>query len=215
MTNKLINFLAGIRILEEVESPINGKIIVQTDLAWGPHILVEGLSQSGGVVKRVWKPLFSKVKRDFPDIKSILILGLGGGTIAKFSKQFWPEAKIVGVEIDALMVEMGKKHLGLMNVNVETHIEDAYHYLTNVTNHFDLILVDIYAGRSIPEEFTTVKFANLVKQILTDNGVAVFNRLYGGEHTSKAEKFLKILKLEFPSVEDFYPEANVMYICRK
>jgi spermidine synthase len=209
--------LGGIKILEKVQSPLNGEIVVQTDLAWGPHILVEGLSQSGGVIKKVWKPLFLKLKN--LKFKNILILGLGGGTVAKFSNKYWPEAKITGVELDPEMVRLGEKHLGLMNVKVETYIQDAFEYLSNrkskISNHFDLVFIDIFTGRSVPEKFTTESFVKEVKKILTNNGVAVFNCLYGGQNTSKTEKFVKILKKVFSDVDAVYPIANVMYICKK
>ncbi len=212
---KILKLLGGIRVLEEIYSPVNGKIVVQTDLAWGPHILVDGLSQSGGVVKDVWKPVFRKLKNYKLNPKNCLILGLGGGTIAKFSRKNWPDAKITGVELDPLMVKMGEKYLGLMNANVETHIEDAYKLLARSKAQFDLVLVDIYEGRSVPEKFTTETFAKIIKKTLSDKGVVVFNRLYGGQNTSKAEKFLKILKKVFPEVNELYPQANVMYICNK
>ena len=52
--SKLLDFLSGTQILEEIDSPINGQLTVVRDLAWGVHIKGGGLTQSGGVAKLVW-----------------------------------------------------------------------------------------------------------------------------------------------------------------
>ena len=62
---KLENFLSGAKILEEVKSPINGKLTVMRDLAWGVHIQADGITQSGGVAEKVWNSSLKKVKKDF------------------------------------------------------------------------------------------------------------------------------------------------------
>ena len=60
--NKTLDFLTGIKILEEVESLINGKLAVVRDLAWGTYIKGGGLTQSGGVAEKVWKTSLKEVK---------------------------------------------------------------------------------------------------------------------------------------------------------
>ena len=97
---KLEDFLSGTRILKEVDSPVNGHIVVKTDLAWGTHIQAGGLTQSGGVVESVWKSTFKELKELRTEkIKDVLILGLGGGTIAKLVRGNFPDAKIVSAII--------------------------------------------------------------------------------------------------------------------
>ena len=49
------HFMKVLEFLEEVESPINGKIAVTRSLAFGTYISVGGLTQSGGVLKNIWK----------------------------------------------------------------------------------------------------------------------------------------------------------------
>ena len=47
----------------------------------GIYIQANGLTQSGGIVESIWKSTLRQIKAK--DINSILILGLGGGTLAK------------------------------------------------------------------------------------------------------------------------------------
>lgn len=206
--------MLGTKILEDRNSPINGKIRVVKDLAWGTHIQAEGLTQSGGVVESIWRSTLKNLRTK--KLKNCLILGLGGGTAAKLVRKFWPEAKIVGVEVDLIMVELGKKYMGLEEIEVEIKIGDAQaiiNQLSTINKEFDLILVDLYVGDKVPEKFKSDEFLELVLRLLTDNGTAVFNRLYYGEKRPEAMKFGKKLEKVFPKVEYFYPEANLMLLC--
>lgn len=214
-----MNFLLGTKTLEEVESPINGKISVIKSLAFGTYIQVEGLTQSGGVVYNVWKTTLKKVKKQKLDVQSCLILGLGGGSAARIVKKFWPDAKITGVDKDPIIVELGKKYLSLDEENVKVVINDVEELLSShkslVTSHkYELVLVDMYVGTEVPKQFESGNFVRSVKKLLKKDGVAVFNRLYYGEKRTIARKFLDILSKHFSSVTPIYPEANVMFVSR-
>jgi spermidine synthase len=213
-TMKKVNFLPGTKVLEEIESPINGKIVVLKSLGLGTYIQVEGLTQSGGVMHGVWRTTLKKIKNRRQEVKDSLILGLGGGTAASLIKKYWPEITITGVDIDPVIVDLGKKYLGMPEV--ERVIGDAYEYCQQQEKsekRYDLILVDVYVGYEVPKKFQREKFIKLVKSLLTKNGIIVFNRLYFDEKRSLAMKFSKKLEKIFPKVETVFPEANIMFIC--
>jgi len=221
------DFLKGTKILEEIESPINSKLTVVRDLAWGVHITSQGLTQSGGIVYEVWRSTLRKVHslpalpsgRSFV-VRRCLILGLGGGSAAKLVRKFWPKAKITGVEIDQIMIDMGKKYLELEELNVKIIVADAFKFLkipvrphVPIRDRYDLVLVDLYVGDQVPRNFETYKFLRSLRDSLTESGLAVFNRLYFGEKRTEAVKFGEKLEKIFPKVEIFYPQANTMLIC--
>ncbi|MBI2103535.1 fused MFS/spermidine synthase [Candidatus Woesebacteria bacterium] len=217
--NKLQQVLSGQKILEEVDSPINGHLVVKRDLAWGTYIQANGVTQSGGVAELVWRSTLRKVKGKRQEVKDCLILGLGGGSIAKIVRKNWPSAKITGVEIDPIMVELGNRHLALGNRKVEIVISDAYKFCKSsaqslVPSAFDLICVDLYCGDKYPKKFESLDYIQLVRTVLANAGMAVFNRLYYGEKRKEAVKFGNKLEKVFSNVEWFYPEANLMFICR-
>ncbi len=214
---KLIDFLSGTKILEEAESPMNGKITVIQSLAFGTYIQVGGLTQSGGIIHDVWKKPLKIVQRTKRKAQRCLILGLGGGTVVKLIKRLWPNAKVVGVDIDPVMVELGKKHLGLGEYDLKVVIGDAYEYLNqryeSKSKKFNLVLLDLYVGDEFPSKFESEDFVNLVKKSLSKGGVAVFNRLYYGEKRAQSMKFGEKLEGSFKKVDIVFPEANVMFIC--
>jgi spermidine synthase len=202
--------MLGSKVLEEKFSPINGRIQVLKTLGLGTYIQVNDLTQSGGVVESIWKSTLKKVLGIKPSVGNCLILGLGGGSAAKWVRRNWPQAEIVGVDIDSIMVELGKKYLELEKYKIEIIIADAYKFL----NHkFDLILVDIYQGDKIPDKFETEKFIQAVYSHLKTEGIAIFNRLYYQDKRSLAIKFARKLEKVFMNVDYFYPEANIMFVC--
>jgi len=203
--------MLGTKILEERESKFNGHLKVLRSLGFGTYIQADGLTQSGGIVGVIWKSTLRKVNSEKLIIKSCLILGLGGGTVAKYVRLYWPDAKIKGVDIDSDMIALGKKYLGLDQINVEIKIKDAY----NFSGKFDLIVIDLYNGEHFPDKFGSTEFLNKIKASIKKNGAAIFNRTYYGDKRPGTVKFGNKLKKIFPNVEWFYPEANLLFICRK
>jgi spermidine synthase len=197
----------------ETYSKINGRVEVSKELIWGTSIKCGGLTQSGSLIESIWKKPLKIAKNKKPQINNCLILGLGGGSSAKLVRKAYPAAKIVGVDLDPIMVELGKKYLQLDKSEVDIKIVDAFKFTQKTKEKFDLILVDLYQGRQTPEEFTTSEFINMVNKILNTDGVALFNKLYGGDARPAAVKFLKKLESVFGNVDPVYPLANVVFIC--
>ena len=216
-----IDFLTGTWLIDEAKSPINGKVQVVKSFAFGTYLQVGRLTQSGGVVYGVWRTTLRKVKKQKQEIKNCLILGLAGGSVAKLVRKFWgDEVKMTGVDIDSVMVELGKKHLGLGKHNVNVIIEDAYEFLRKTLKSkrktkYDLICVDLYVGDKYPAKFEEDEFLKLILKLLSNEGMAVFNRLYYDEKRAQAMKFGKTLEKYFASVTPVFPQANIMFVCSK
>ena len=200
--------MLGMKILEERKSKFNGDIKVVRSLGYGTYLQVGGITQSGGVVEEIWKKTLCFVNRKSFIMNRCLILGLGGGTVAKLIRKYWPNEKITGVEIDPVMVELGNRYLALDGSEIEIEIGDAYDYCL-VPTAFDLVIVDIYCGDEFPEKFEEEEFLRK----LTKNKLVIFNRLYFGEKRKEAVKFGNKLEKIFRKVEWFYPQANLMLLC--
>jgi hypothetical protein len=79
--------LLGIKVLEERESKFNGHLKVSRSLGFGIYIQAEELTQSGGIVETIWKQTIRKIKSQKSKVRNCLILGLGGGTVAKLGQK--------------------------------------------------------------------------------------------------------------------------------
>ncbi len=130
--------MIGTTVLEERESKYNGHIKVVRTWGMGTYIqaggfnpIQSGLTQSGGIVESIWNSTLKQIHSSQLTIHSILVLGLGGGTLAKLLRKKYPDAKITGVEIDPIMIELGKKYLDLDKYNIDIKIADANNFNLN------------------------------------------------------------------------------------
>ncbi len=204
------------KVLEERKSKFNGNIRVLQTWGMGTYIQAGGLTQSGGIVENIWKNTLRKVKGKRQEVKDVLILGLGGGTVAKLVRKNWSETKIIGVDIDPIMIELGKKYLELNNYNIDIRIADASNLsnLSNLSNQkYDLIIVDLYQGDKFPKKFESENYIQLMRTVLSSKGIIVFNRLRYKSKKEEAEKFGKKLQKYFRKVDYYYPPANLMFFC--
>lgn len=198
--------MLGTTVLEERKSEFNGNIKVVRSLGFGTYIQVNNLTQSGGVVESIWRSALKQIHRSPITVHRSLILGLGGGTVAKLVRKYWPDAEIAGVEIDPVMVELGTRYLALGTSKTKIVIADAYDF---DSSGFDLVIVDVYRGDIFPKKFEKEEFLKK----LANNKLVVFNRLYFGEKRKEAVKFGNKLEKIFKKVEWYYPQANLMLFC--
>ena len=167
------------KLVEQKQSEINGTI--QVYKLWGKYSLrVDNLTQSGGLVKDIWQKALQAIKQYQPSpVKTCLILGLGGGTAAALVNRFWPQALITAIELDPVMIKLGKKYLNLGQVkHLKIINADAFSAIKHLKINFDLILVDLYHGQTIPSQALKPAFLNQLKRLKSPQGVIIFNFLY-------------------------------------
>jgi spermidine synthase len=198
------------KILEEHESQFSGPVKVVS--TWGYKYIATGiLTQSGGLVKDVWDQTLKQYGRKN---KNWLILGLAGGTIAKVVSDCLKPNKIVGVEIDPLMIELGKKYLDLNKINnLEIVVKDAKSYILHLPLHlhFDFILVDMYLGDKLPDFVYDPVFLKKLRKL---GQLVIFNHLfYDPGKKQKAENLVDKLKLIFKEVILVRKLTNILIIC--
>lgn len=78
--------------------------------------------------------------------RTVLILGLGGGSAARVIRALAPSARIVGVERSAEVVRAARRHLDLDALKLEVVIEDARTFLGEGRGRFDAVVEDVFAG---------------------------------------------------------------------
>ncbi|HEY5128376.1 MAG TPA: fused MFS/spermidine synthase [Bradyrhizobium sp.] len=113
----------------------------------------------------------------FPqDIKRVLVLGLGAGSIPDYLHRFLPDATIDTVELDPGVIDVAKKYFGLRETKNFHLIEaDGRVFLNRHAEPYDLIFVDAFTGSYIPFHLMTKEFYQLLRNRLAPHGVAAFN----------------------------------------
>jgi spermidine synthase len=64
--------------------------------------------------------------------RSLLMLGLGGGTAIRQLKHFAPGMRITAVEIDAKMVDLARRYMALDEMDIDVVVGDAYAYIAGL-----------------------------------------------------------------------------------
>jgi spermidine synthase len=154
-------------------------------------IEVESYDQSSPYIKRMWR---SALRRLSPILKvhRSLLLGLGGGSIVDDLAEKYPDAELVIVEYDPVMVEVSQE-VHLFKTNPRIFVEDAVSAVPKLEGMFDLIIVDLYKGGKTAEALEHANFIASIINKLSPGGTLILNAF---ENTKLFADFSRYLTLE-------------------
>ncbi|MEL6179865.1 MAG: fused MFS/spermidine synthase, partial [Myxococcota bacterium] len=132
--------------------------------------------------------------------RRVLLLGLGGGGAALNYRTLYPEVEVTGVEIDPVVVEVGRTYMGLPK---ETRVlsQDARTFLARDNQTYDVIITDAFDFPYIPFQLTTQEFFAQVESRLAQGGVLVLNVGRYGPNYEVVDAIVQTLKTQFPRVD--------------
>ena len=191
------------KTLWEGESPFNGKIKV-VESKGVRRLVADRYTQSRslndfGRTNHYW----DRFRENLPPIKNnskILILGLGGGTIAEIFANNFKSISIVGVEIDPIIVDLGRKYFYLNNDQIRTIIEDAEKYVEGDNDKYDVVCVDLFIREKASDLLNDTHFLKKVKSKLKRGGVVIINKICKNrqedeEFVENQKKIFKVLNV--------------------
>jgi len=79
--------------------------------------------------------------------RRVLLLGLGGGSVARLVRALAPSCSIVGVELDAEVIRAARRAFDLDSLGIELVHADARSFLERDRSRYDAVLEDIFVGR--------------------------------------------------------------------
>lgn len=203
-------------------SKFSGEIKV-IDHVFERRLVVGGLTQSGGIVKGMWGKALNQsfIVSHLSLISNVLILGLGAGTVVEVINKKWPDAKIIGVEIDPIIIEIGKKYFGLNQIeNLEIILDDAINFIHNTkyiihNTRYDLIIVDLYKGYAVENNINNIEFLQKIAQKSAKNSFVIFNILKPQTNNFEAKIFLDKLSRIFKDIFCKRIIVNDFFFCAK
>jgi spermidine synthase len=148
--------------------------------------------------RSVWDALAAGVLALAPERRrSVLLLGLGAGSVARVVRALAPDARIVGVELDREVVAAARRWFELDALGVEVVIGDARDVVAQARERFDAVLEDVFIGREAtlrkPEGFP-LPLLDRVSGLLAPGGVVASNTIAEGPPVRRA------LAARFPRV---------------
>jgi spermidine synthase len=133
--------------------------------------------------------------------RAVLMIGLGGGSLAKFFYHRLPHARVHVVEINPRVVAIARQcfHVPPDDDRLSVTVGDGAEHVAASRERADAVIVDGYDGESHVEALATRAFYGHCRERLAAGGVLVVN-LWGGDR-----EFHDTLK----RIEAAFPEATL------
>lgn len=205
------------QLLIKTSSRFNLDIRVVKD-AGKNKLMVNGIHESSEYIAKFWSQAIKRLEVNSKmRVKNILIFGVAGGTVIHMLSKIFPHAHMLGVDIDTTMIDLGKKYFDLDQIsNLSFVTADAKKYVQAKHEQvYDLIVVDIYIGRDLPDFLRDQKFLFGVEKNLVPGGYVLMNYLRDGEYEKKAKDLEKKLQKAFPHVTSADYLNNRFFLARK
>ena len=194
------NELVARRVFERVDLDVEGA----TFATWHPRFLLTGYS---------WDAISAAcLLGSSGPPRSVLLLGLGGGTVARQLRALAPAARLVGVEIDEAILELARRYMALDEIGVEVVVGDAYRYLEGCRERFDVVIDDLFlTGRddvtrsAVPEG----EVLGRMTELLEPGGTVVANLIVDRGHHRVRRRARAAFLSRFPVVRAVRPPLGL------
>ena len=108
--------------------------------------------------------------------RRILIVGLGGGTLAMFLRKHYPDAAIDVVDIDPEVVYVAQEFFGFReDSRMRAHVADGRQFIEKTSQPYDVIFLDAFGSDSVPQHLTTQEFLRAVRRAVKPDGSVAGN----------------------------------------
>jgi spermidine synthase len=141
-------------------------------------------------------------------LRSLLDLGLAGGTIVHAFRTQRPDVAITGVEIDPVILELARRHFALDGPNLTVVESDARAFLARTGRRFDALAVDVFRGPHVPFHCATREFFALAKGHLEPGGTVMMNIAALSPHDRALTGLLNSVASVFAEVWVWHPQGS-------
>lgn len=141
--------------------------------------------------------------------RSVLMLGLAGGTAFRTLRHLLPDCDLTAVDIDAEIVDQAREHMALDECGAEVIIADAYQWLARNRRRFDVVIDDLYlAGK---DDVFRARDADrdamaLLRKAVGKDGLLAMNLVMGPGHRRVQSAARSMFRKSFPAVRSLRTE---------
>jgi len=136
-----------------------------------------------------------------PPPRQVLMIGLGGGSLAKFVYHRLPETRTTAVEVSPRVVAVARQYFNVPpdDGRLTVLVEDGAAYINRPEANADVLVVDGYEADSHVEALATKPFYAACRERLRPGGMLVVN-LWGGD---------KLFHTLLGRIRDCFPDGTL------
>lgn len=174
---KILSYLTELH-LESAPSDINPHLYVSLNKGRYQLSTANAVYSYGDLYDNFSKT-FDQLKPQLTDKMNILILGFGLGSIPyMLEKTYGKRMYYTAVEIDENVIYLADKYvLDELDSPIQLICADAFAFVMQCQEQFDLICMDVFLDDIVPPKFTSKNFLEALQNLLEPDGRLLFNRL--------------------------------------
>ncbi len=186
-----------IQVIEE-----NGYRILRLNEGQGQHSIWHPtkIEYNGPWMQFLAAPFFNSAPFTTSDVKSLAIVGLAAGTVARQATEVFGAIPIDGFEIDPKIIEVGRAYFGMTQPNLNAIPQDGRVGLRYSDKIYSLIGIDAYNPPYIPWHLTTREYFQIVYDHLESDGAMAINVGRSPTERLLLESLVSTIETVFPSV---------------
>lgn len=162
---------------------------------------------------------FKQIDLDAFPVKRVLVLGFGLASVPLIlEKRHAKDYEYIGIEIDEEVIYLASKYvIPSLSSPIQLIAADAFHYVPQCQESFDMVIVDLFLDDLIPERFEQEDFLEQLKQLIKPSGMLLYNRLaYNEGDIAKSQHFYDTsFKKVFPDAHYLDVRGNWMLLNRR
>lgn len=129
-----------------------------------------------------------------PNIKKVLVVGLGSGSVPKRIISDFPGVAVDSIELDPVVVDVARRYFALRDdPRHRIFVQDGRQYVRRTETMYDLIVMDAYHAEGVPFHLVTREFFRQVRTKLAPGGIVAAN-IVGFLSGSNSKLFKAIYK---------------------
>lgn len=156
---------------EITQSSRNGTIVVRRWFGI-PGIFVDGYDQSTSYIRTMWRKALRRVPRS--GVKRVLMLGLCGGVGVQPIRRRFRGAALTVIDWDPEMIALFYR-VNPRASSITIICGNAFVEMPKLTEQFDLVIVDLFKGKSPAPELTTDAAIACIGSVMAPRGRCVVN----------------------------------------
>jgi spermidine synthase len=116
------------------------------------------------------------MKKYLPGVKNILVLGAGIGSILHLlhKKRFHPDITFVDIDGEVLQWNKECTPRGYKG-KIDYEVADAQAFTASDNRKFDVIFIDVFFGKTVPDFVGSIRFLDSCKHLLKPDGTIGMN----------------------------------------